>query len=45
MVTVAARLSVDPGSIGAGRAVTGHGLLTLTACGREHGHPVGALPV
>ncbi|MER5930976.1 HEAT repeat domain-containing protein [Streptomyces sp. NPDC002054] len=44
-VDVAARLSVDPGSLGAATPVRGHGLLALTACGREHGHPAGALPV
>ncbi|MEU8620120.1 HEAT repeat domain-containing protein [Streptomyces sp. NPDC048623] len=42
---IAARLSVDPGSLGPATTVTGHGVLALTACGREHGHPVGALPV
>ncbi|WP_437033827.1 HEAT repeat domain-containing protein [Streptomyces sp. enrichment culture] len=44
-VDIAARLSVDPGSLGPRTAVTGHGVLALTACGREHGHPPGALPV
>ncbi|MFI5794976.1 HEAT repeat domain-containing protein [Streptomyces sp. NPDC051677] len=44
-VDVAARLSVDPGSLGPGTAVAGHGVLALTACGREHGHPAGALPI
>ncbi|MFD9353460.1 HEAT repeat domain-containing protein [Streptomyces sp. NPDC060031] len=44
-VDIAARLSVDPGSVGAATLVRGHGLLALTACGREHGHPAGALPV
>lgn len=44
-VDVAARLSVDPGSLGPRTAVTGHGVLALTACGRKHGHPSGALPV
>lgn len=42
---IAARLSVDPGSLGAGTHVTGHGLLALTACGRRYGHPAGALPI
>ncbi|MGT2525999.1 HEAT repeat domain-containing protein [Streptomyces nojiriensis] len=44
-VDIAARLSVDPGSMGAATSVSGRGLLALTACGREHGHPAGALPV
>jgi hypothetical protein len=44
-VDVAARLSVDPGSLGPGTTVAGHGVLALTACGREHGHPAGALPI
>lgn len=43
--TIAARLSVDPGGLGPRVAVTGHGVLALTACGRRHGHPAGALPV
>lgn len=42
---VAARLSVDPGALGARTRVSGQGVLALTACGREHGHPAGALPV
>ncbi|MGA5818047.1 HEAT repeat domain-containing protein [Kitasatospora sp. NPDC094028] len=42
---IAARLSVDPGGLGPHLAVTGHGVLALTACGRRHGHPAGALPV
>ncbi|MEU7729633.1 HEAT repeat domain-containing protein [Streptomyces sp. NPDC040724] len=42
---IAARLSVDPGALGADTGVSGHGVLALTACGREHGHPAGALPV
>ncbi|MGY4741953.1 HEAT repeat domain-containing protein [Streptomyces sp. ATMOS53] len=42
---VAARVSVDPGSLGPGTTVAGHGVLALTACGREHGHPAGALPI
>ncbi|TWF73287.1 HEAT repeat domain-containing protein [Kitasatospora viridis] len=41
---IAARLSVDPSALGPDTPVTGHGLLALTACGREHGHPSGALP-
>ncbi|MDQ0957386.1 hypothetical protein QFZ66_001264 [Streptomyces sp. B4I13] len=44
-VDVARRLSVDPGSVGAETTVGGHGVLALTACGRRHGHPAGALPV
>ncbi|MFI6963402.1 hypothetical protein [Streptomyces sp. NPDC050149] len=42
---VAARLSVDPGAPGAHTRVSGRGILALTACRREHGHPAGALPV
>ncbi|WP_200302094.1 HEAT repeat domain-containing protein [Streptomyces adelaidensis] len=42
---IAARLSVDPGALGPHTRVTGSGVLTLTACGREHGHPAGALPI
>ncbi|MER5207552.1 HEAT repeat domain-containing protein [Streptomyces sp. NPDC002825] len=42
---IAARLSVDPGALGAHTATSGRGVLALTACGREHGHPAGALPV
>ncbi|MFJ7911725.1 hypothetical protein [Kitasatospora sp. NPDC096204] len=42
---IAARLSTDPGAPGPDTEVVGHGVLTLTACGREHGHPAGALPI
>ncbi|MEU5592983.1 HEAT repeat domain-containing protein [Streptomyces sp. NPDC020298] len=42
---IAARLSVDPGALGAHTRVEGSGVLALTACGRELGHPAGALPV
>ncbi|MFI6289601.1 HEAT repeat domain-containing protein [Streptomyces sp. NPDC051018] len=42
---IAARLSVDPGTLGAHTRTTGCGVLALTECGREHGHPAGALPV
>ncbi|MFF8381314.1 HEAT repeat domain-containing protein [Streptomyces sp. NPDC015661] len=42
---IAARLSVDPGALGAHTKTSGRGVLALTACGREHGHPAGALPV
>ncbi|MEU6549030.1 HEAT repeat domain-containing protein [Streptomyces sp. NPDC046915] len=42
---IAARLSVDPGALGAHTRVAGSGVLALTACGRELGHPAGALPV
>ncbi|WP_369142085.1 HEAT repeat domain-containing protein [Streptomyces sp. R44] len=42
---IAARLSVDPGALGAHTTTSGRGVLALTACGREHGHPTGALPV
>ena len=41
----AARASVDPGSLGPHTRVEGHGVLALTACGREHGHPPGALEI
>ncbi|MEV6293106.1 HEAT repeat domain-containing protein [Streptomyces sp. NPDC051896] len=42
---IAARLSVDPAALGANTRIEGCGVLALTACGREHGHPAGALPV
>ncbi|WP_086829170.1 HEAT repeat domain-containing protein [Streptomyces sp. NRRL B-24572] len=42
---IAARLSVDPGALGPHTRTSGRGVLALTACGREHGHPAGALPV
>ncbi|MFF6971339.1 MULTISPECIES: HEAT repeat domain-containing protein [Streptomyces] len=42
---VAARLSVDPSSLGARTTVTGSGVLALTPYGRRYGHPPGALPV
>ncbi|WP_053757936.1 HEAT repeat domain-containing protein [Streptomyces sp. AS58] len=41
---IAARLSVDPGALGPHTSVAGTGVVALTACGREHGHPAGALP-
>ncbi|MFF7449320.1 MULTISPECIES: HEAT repeat domain-containing protein [unclassified Streptomyces] len=43
---IAARLSVDPGSLGTPGArtrISGSGVLALTACGRRYGHPAGAL--
>ncbi|WP_164540402.1 HEAT repeat domain-containing protein [Streptomyces abyssomicinicus] len=40
---VAARLSVDPDALGPHTVVSGTGVLALTACGLEHGHPAGAL--
>ncbi|KAB2344408.1 HEAT repeat domain-containing protein [Actinomadura rudentiformis] len=43
--TVAARASVDPGALGPHTRVEGHGVLALTVCGREHGHPRGVLEV
>lgn len=43
-VDIAARTSVDPASIGPRTRLTGQGVLALTDCGREHGHPAGALP-
>ncbi|WP_326661189.1 HEAT repeat domain-containing protein [Streptomyces sp. NBC_00385] len=42
---IAARLSVDPRALGTHTRTSGQGALALTACGREHGHPAGALPV
>ncbi|MEU7260630.1 HEAT repeat domain-containing protein [Streptomyces rimosus] len=42
---IAARLSVDPGALGRHTRTSSHGVLALTACGRKHGHPAGALPV
>ncbi|MEV7783412.1 HEAT repeat domain-containing protein [Kitasatospora sp. NPDC088351] len=42
---IAARLSVNPGALGSHTRTAGHGVLALTECGREHGHPAGALPV
>ncbi|MER7757200.1 HEAT repeat domain-containing protein [Kitasatospora sp. NPDC097643] len=42
---IAACLSVDPGALGAHTRTEGHAVLALTTCGREHGHPAGALPV
>ncbi|MGW8765143.1 HEAT repeat domain-containing protein [Streptomyces sp. NPDC055815] len=42
---IAARLSVDPAALGPHTATSGQGVLALTTCGREHGHPAGALPV
>ncbi|MFE6049303.1 HEAT repeat domain-containing protein [Kitasatospora sp. NPDC056446] len=41
---IAARLSVDPATLGPHTRTAGHGVLALTACGRAHGHPSGALP-
>ncbi|WP_433473776.1 HEAT repeat domain-containing protein [Spirillospora sp. CA-142024] len=43
--TVAARASVDPAALGPATDVQGHGVLALTPCGREHGHPRGALDI
>ncbi|MFI9809072.1 hypothetical protein ACIHEJ_32780 [Streptomyces sp. NPDC052301] len=42
---IAAPLSVDPGALETGITASGPGVLALTACGREHGRPAGALPV
>ncbi|MGK5531902.1 HEAT repeat domain-containing protein [Streptomyces sp. URMC 129] len=42
-VEVAGQASVDPASIGPQTRVTGRAVLALSACGREHGHPRGAL--
>ncbi|WP_157852571.1 hypothetical protein [Kitasatospora sp. NRRL B-11411] len=41
---IAARLPVDPAGLGPETRIEGRGVLALTACGREHGHPAGALP-
>ncbi|WP_199549326.1 HEAT repeat domain-containing protein [Streptomyces sp. N35] len=41
---IAARLSVDPSALGPATRRSGPALLALTACGRGHGHPAGALP-
>lgn len=42
---IAARLSIDPGALGPHTRVNGTALLALTACGRAHGHPSGALRI
>jgi hypothetical protein len=42
---IAARISVDPEALGPRTRVEGHGVLALTACGRRHGHPRGALQI
>jgi hypothetical protein len=44
-VDIAGLISVDPGSLGPHTGVEGSGVLALTACGREHGHPRGALTI
>ncbi len=41
----AGRASVDPARLGPQTRVEGHGVLALTACGRVHGHPRGALRI
>lgn len=41
----AGRASTDPSSFGSHTRVEGHGVLALTACGRLHGHPRGALRI
>lgn len=43
--TIAAQLSVNPEALGPQTRVQGHGVLALTACGRQHGHPRGALEI
>ncbi|WP_186762680.1 HEAT repeat domain-containing protein [Lentzea tibetensis] len=43
--TVAAEMSVDIASLAWDVGISGHGLLALTGCGREHGHPRGALEI
>ena len=42
---IAARVSVDPSGLGPHVHMEGHGVLALTACGREHGMPPGALEI
>jgi hypothetical protein len=42
---VAARASVGPAGLGPRTRVSGRAMLALTACGRAHGHPPGALPI
>lgn len=42
---IAARVSVDPSELGERTSVLGHGVLALTACGRRHGTPPGALRI
>jgi hypothetical protein len=42
---VAARVSVDPSSLGTGNRVSGVGVLALSVCGRNYGHPSGALRI
>ncbi len=37
--TIAEALSVHPGKIGPHTHVEGHGVIALTRCGREYGHP------
>ncbi|WP_410662625.1 hypothetical protein [Amycolatopsis sp. lyj-84] len=37
--TIAEALSVHPGKIGPHTRVEGHGVIALTRCGREYGHP------
>jgi hypothetical protein len=44
-VDIARRVSVDRSNLGPATQVSGYGLLALTTCGREHGHPRGALQV
>ncbi|RKS77102.1 HEAT repeat protein [Actinomadura pelletieri DSM 43383] len=41
----AARASVDPSALGPQTTVQGQALLALTACGRQHGHPRGAVEI
>ncbi|WP_448317038.1 hypothetical protein [Streptomyces sp. CO7] len=40
---IAARLSVDPEALGPRTEVKGTGVIALTVCGLERGHPPGAL--
>ncbi|CCH30988.1 hypothetical protein ABZ816_01810 [Actinosynnema sp. NPDC047251] len=42
---IAGRTSVDPASFGPDTPFTGHGVLALTSCGREHGGPPGVLEI
>jgi hypothetical protein len=43
--TFAAGASVDPAALGPETRVQGHGVVALTPCGRERGHPRGALEI
>jgi hypothetical protein len=42
---IAARASIDPSALSPEVPFSGHGVLALTVCGREHGTPPGALSI